>query len=128
MRAGRLKSSRGALYPIPPQKAALASADEDVYKRQGMTQLEGSESLTDAERLGIQTILGIKPSTAEISVTLKYKELTDYATLTEKSYTFHLKSAYAQNKTLAISTLYSLTEYSNIADFNAVYTLSLIHI
>ena len=28
MRAGRLKSSRGALYPIPPQKAALASADE----------------------------------------------------------------------------------------------------
>ena len=88
----------------------------------GMTQLEGSESLTDAERLGIQTILGIKPSTAEISVTLKYKELTDYATLTEKSYTFHLKSAYAQNKTLAISTLYSLTEYSNIADFNAVYT------
>lgn len=25
-------------------------------------------------------------------------------------------------KTLAISTLYSLTEYSNIADFNAVYT------
>ncbi len=88
----------------------------------GMTQLEGSEALTDAERSGIQTILGIKPSTAEISVTLKYKELTDYATLTEKSYTFHLKSAYAQNKTLAISTLYSLTEYSNIADFNAVYT------
>lgn len=88
----------------------------------GMTQLEGSESLTDAERSGIQTILGIKPSTAEISVTLKYKELTDYATLTEKSYTFHLKSAYAQNKTLAISTLYSLTDYSNIADFNAVYT------
>lgn len=88
----------------------------------GMTQLEGSESLTDAERSGIQTILGIKPSTAEISVTLKYKELTDYATLTEKSYTFHLKSAYAQNKTLAISTLYSLTDYSNIADFNAIYT------
>ena len=88
----------------------------------GMTQLEGSEALTDAERSGIQTILGIKPSTAEISVTLKYKELTDYATLTEKSYIFHLKSAYAQNKTLAISTLYSLTEYSNIADFNAIYT------
>ena len=88
----------------------------------GMTQLEGSEALTDAERSGIQTILGIKPSTAEISVTLKYKELTDYATLTEKSYIFHLKSAYAQNKTLAISTLYSLTDYSNIADFNAVYT------
>ncbi len=61
-----------------------------------MTQLEGSEPLTDAERSGIQTILGIKPSGAEISVTLKYKELTDYATLTEKSYTFHLKSAYAQ--------------------------------
>lgn len=88
----------------------------------GMTQLEGNEALTDAERSGIQTILGIKPSTAEISVTLKYRELTDYATLTEKSYTFHLKSAYAQNKTLAISTLYSLTEYSNIADFNAIYT------
>ena len=88
----------------------------------GMTQLEGSEPLTDAERSGIQTILGIKPSGAEISVTLKYKELTDYATLTEKSYTFHLKSAYAQNKTLAVTTLYSLTDFSNIADFNAVYT------
>ncbi len=88
-----------------------------------MTQLEGSEPLTDAERSGIQTILGIKPSGAEISVTLKYKELTDYATLTEKSYTFHLKSAYAQKiKTLAVSTLYSLTDFSNIADFNAVYT------
>ena len=84
-----------------------------MYKRQ---------PLTDAERSGIQTILGIKPSGAEISVTLKYKELTDYATLTEKSYTFHLKSAYAQNKTLAVSTLYSLTDFSNIADFNAVYT------
>lgn len=88
----------------------------------GMTQLEGNEPLTDAERSGIQTILGIKPSAAEISVTLKYKELTDYATLTEKSYTFHLKSAYAQNKTLAVTTLYSLTDFSNIADFNAVYT------
>ena len=88
----------------------------------GMTQLEGNEPLTDAERSGIQTILGIKPSGAEISVTLKYKELTDYATLTEKSYTFQLKSAYAQNKTLAVTTLYSLTDFSNIADFNAVYT------
>ena len=88
----------------------------------GMTQLEGNEPLTDAERSGIQEILGIKPSAAEISVTLKYKELTDYATLTEKSYTFHLKSAYAQNKTLAVTTLYSLTDFSNIADFNAVYT------
>ena len=87
-----------------------------------MTQLEGSEPLTDAERSGIQEILGIKPSAAEISVTLKYKELTDYATLTEKSYTFQLKSAYAQNKTLAVTTLYSLTDFSNIADFNAVYT------
>ena len=48
--------------------------------------------------------------------------MTDYATLTEKSYTFHLKSAYAQNKTLAVTTLYSLTDFSNIADFNAVYT------
>ena len=88
----------------------------------GMTQLEGNEPLTDAERSGIQEILGIKPSAAEISVTLKYKELTDYATLTEKSYTFHLKSAYAQNKTLVLSALYDLTDFSNIADFNAVYT------
>ena len=111
---------------IANEQAETVAESSGYYKNSiwniGMTQLEGSEPLTDAERSGIQTILGIKPSAAEISVTLKYKELTDYATLTEKSYTFHLKSAYAQNKTLAVSTLYSLTDFSNIADFNAVYT------
>ncbi len=111
---------------IANEQAETVAESSGYYKNSiwniGMTQLEGSEPLTDAERSGIQTILGIKPSGAEISVTLKYKELTDYATLTEKSYTFHLKSAYAQNKTLAVSTLYSLTDFSNIADFNAVYT------
>lgn len=85
-------------------------------------QLENDSTLSDSEREWLQETAEIKPSTAEIAVTLKYKELTDYATLTEKSYTFHLKSAYAQNKTLAVSTLYSLTDFSNIADFNAVYT------
>ena len=108
------------------EQAEVIAESSGYYKNSiwniGMTQLEGSEPLTDAERSGIQEILGIKPSAAEISVTLKYKELTDYATLTEKSYTFHLKSAYAQNKTLAVTTLYSLTDFSNIADFNAVYT------
>lgn len=108
------------------EQAETVAESSGYYKNSiwkiGMTQLEGSEPLTDAERSGIQTILGIKPSAAEISVTLKYKELTDYATLTEKSYTFQLKSAYAQNKTLAVTTLYSLTDFSNIADFNAVYT------
>ena len=108
------------------ERAEVVAESSGYYKNSiwniGMTQLEGSEPLTDAERSGIQTILGIKPSAAEISVTLKYKKLTDYATLTEKSYTFHLKSAYAQNKTLAVTTLYSLTDFSNIADFNAVYT------
>lgn len=108
------------------ERAEVIAESSGYYKNSiwkiGMTQLEGSAPLTDAERSGIQTILGIKPSAAEISVTLKYKELTNYATLTEKSYTFHLKSAYAQNKTLAVSTLYSLTDFSNIADFNAVYT------
>ena len=111
---------------IANEQSETVAESSGYYKNSiwniGMTQLEGSEPLTDAERSGIQTILGIKPSGAEISVTLKYKELTDYATLTEKSYTFHLKSAYAQNKTLAVSTLYSLTDFSNIADFNAVYT------
>ena len=111
---------------IANEQAETVAESSGYYKNSiwniGMTQLEGSEPLTDAERSGIQTILGIKPSGAEISVTLKYKELTDYATLTEKRYTFHLKSAYAQNKTLAVSTLYSLTDFSNIADFNAVYT------
>lgn len=85
-------------------------------------QLENDSTLSDSEREWLQETAEIKPSTAEIAVTLKYKELTDYATLTEKSYTFHLKSAYAQNKTLAVTTLYSLTDFSNIADFNAVYT------
>ena len=111
---------------IANEQAETVAESSGYYKNSiwniGMTQLEGSEPLTDAERSGIQTILGIKPSGAEISVTLKYKELTDYATLTEKSYTFQLKSAYAQNKTLAVTTLYSLTDFSNIADFNAVYT------
>ena len=85
---------------IANEQAETVAESSGYYKNSiwniGMTQLEGSEPLTDAERSGIQTILGIKPSGAEISVTLKYKELTDYATLTEKSYTFHLKSAYAQ--------------------------------
>ena len=85
-------------------------------------QLENDSTLSDSEREWLQETAEIKPSTAEIAVTLKYKELTDYATLTEKSYTFQLKSAYAQNKTLAVTTLYSLTDFSNIADFNAVYT------
>lgn len=111
---------------IANEQAETVAESSGYYKNSiwniGMTQLEGNEPLTDAERSGIQEILGIKPSAAEISVTLKYKELTDYATLTEKSYTFHLKSAYAQNKTLAVTTLYSLTDFSNIADFNAVYT------
>lgn len=111
---------------IANEQSEVIAESSGYYKNSiwniGMTQLEGSEPLTDAERSGIQTILGIKPSGAEISVTLKYKELTDYATLTEKSYTFQLKSAYAQNKTLAVTTLYSLTDFSNIADFNAVYT------
>ena len=111
---------------IANEQSETVAESSGYYKNSiwniGMTQLEGSEPLTDAERSGIQEILGIKPSAAEISVTLKYKELTDYATLTEKSYTFQLKSAYAQNKTLAVTTLYSLTDFSNIADFNAVYT------
>ena len=70
----------------------------------------------------MQDTAGIKPSTTEIPVTVKYKEQTDYVTVQERSYTFKVKSVYAQSKTLIVSALYDLTDFSNIADFNAVYT------
>lgn len=84
--------------------------------------LERDASMTDGERAWMQDVAGVKPDTNEITVTLKYKELTDYATVTEKSYAFSVKSVWAQNKTLVLSALYDLTEFSNIAKLNAVYT------
>jgi len=86
------------------------------------TVLERDASMTDGERAWMQDVAGVKPDTNEITVTLHYKELTDYATLTEKSYAFSVKSVWAQNKTLVLSALYDLTEFSNIAKLNAVYT------
>ena len=86
-----------------------------------MSKLESPTGLTDAERSRLQQMLGVKPSSAEIAVTLNYKTLADYATVRENTYTYHLKSEYAQNKTFAISALYDLTEYDNLADFNLVY-------
>ncbi|MFQ7078651.1 MAG: hypothetical protein ACLRSW_12325 [Christensenellaceae bacterium] len=84
--------------------------------------LERDASMTDGERAWMQDVAGVKPDTNEITVTLKYKELTDYATLTEKSHAFKVKSVWAQNKALVLSALYDLTEFSNIAKLNAVYT------
>lgn len=84
--------------------------------------LERDASMTDGERAWMQDVAGVKPDANEITVTLKYKELADYATLTEKSYAFSVKSVWAQNKTLVLSALYDLTEFSNIAKLNAVYT------
>ena len=84
--------------------------------------LERDASMTDGERAWMQDVAGVKPDTNEITVTLKYKELTDYATLTEKSHAFSVKSVWAQNKTLVLSALYDLTEFNNIAKLNAVYT------
>ena len=84
--------------------------------------LERDASMTDGERAWMQDVAGVKPDTNEITVTLKYKELTDYATVTEKNYAFSVKSVWAQNKTLVLSALYDLTEFSNIAKLNAVYT------
>lgn len=84
--------------------------------------LERDASMTDGERAWMQDVAGVKPDANEITVTLKYKALTDYATLTEKNYAFSVKSVWAQNKTLVLSALYDLTEFSNIAKLNAVYT------
>lgn len=84
--------------------------------------LERDASMTDGERAWMQDVAGVKPDTNEITVTLKYKALTDYATLTEKSHAFKVKSVWAQNKALVLSALYDLTEFNNIAKLNAVYT------
>lgn len=88
----------------------------------GMEKLQGDEPLTDSERGNIQEVLGIKPTTNEIAVTVKYKSVVDYADIREESYTFNAKSVYAQNKTLIVSALYDLAAFNNIADFNVVYT------
>lgn len=87
-----------------------------------LNELSDGAELMEAERKLRMEMLGVSPSADEISVTLKYKELADYATVTERSYPFKLSGVYAYSKEHAVSTLYALSDYSNIADFNVVYT------
>lgn len=84
--------------------------------------LENETDLSESERDWLQEIAGIKPDTEEVSVTLKYKTAADYADIEEQTYTFSVKSTWAQNKTLVLSVLYDLTPYKNIAELNVVYT------
>lgn len=84
--------------------------------------LESETGLSESEREWLQDIAEIKPDTEEISVTLKYKAAADYADIEEQTYTFSVKSTWAQNKTLVLSVLYDLTPYKNIAELNVVYT------
>lgn len=84
--------------------------------------LSRNATMSESERAWLQDAAGIAPDASQISVMLKYKTFADYATVTEKNYAFSVKSVWAQNKTLVLSALYDLTEYSNIAKLNAVYT------
>lgn len=91
-------------------------------KELAIEMLESETDLSESEREWLQDIAGIKPDTEEISVTLKYKEAEGYADIKEQTYTFSVKSTWAQNKTLVLSVLYDLTPYKNIAELNVVYT------
>ena len=95
---------------------------ENTIKNIAIETLEREAEMRESEREWLQDIAGVKPDTEEISVTLKYKAAADYADIEEQTYTFSVKSTWAQNKTLILSALYDLTPYKNIAELNVVYT------
>lgn len=95
---------------------------ENSIKNIAIETLEREAEMRESEREWLQDIAGVKPDTEEISVTLKYKAAADYADIEEQTYTFSVKSTWAQNKTLILSALYDLTPYKNIAELNVVYT------
>ena len=86
--------------------------------------LETDESLTDEERKWLQDAIGVSPTGEEFQVTVKYKTCVGYADIVDRTYTFNAKSVYAQNQALIVSGLYDISEYTNISDFNVVYTSS----
>ena len=110
----------GALEITP--EAYSTNYYENSVKNIAIEMLESETDLSDSERKWLQEVAGIKPDTEEISVTLKYKAAEGYADIKEQTYTFNVKSTWAQNKTLVLSALYDLTPYKNIADLNVVYT------
>ena len=95
---------------------------ENTIKNIAIETLEREAEMRESEREWLQDIAGVKPDTEEVSVTLKYKAAADYADIEEQTYTFSVKSTWAQNKTLVLSVLYDLTPYKNIAELNVVYT------
>ncbi len=95
-----------------PELALDILSDEDI-------------TLTENEALWLQDVAGVKPSTNNVTVWLKYKKLMqadDVSSLDSPLESFQIPRAYAFSKQLAIEYLYKLKDYSSISDFNVIYS------
>ena len=90
------------------------------------TILTKNTTLPENETAWLNDVGGISENTEQAEITINYKAKYDkrtgesFSKITEQSYTFTTNSLNALTKTLALSTLYDLTAYTNVADFNVV--------
>ncbi len=91
------------------------------YKEVALDYLNGEYDLSDGIRRSLQEIAGVATDTEVVPITLNYKRMSDYSDITSANIVFNVKSVYAQNKNLVLSSLYQLTDFKNIAKLNVVY-------
>lgn len=80
----------------------------------------GNASVSSSQRLQLRNVAGL-PAGDSFPVYVKYKVMEDFQTPKEETIVYQTSSLLAWDKDRIIESVYARGDFSNIADFNAVY-------